>query len=195
MTPEQPDNPIPPDHPVFAPPSRDPQYGRRYARWAIWGCGGLVLALLLLFLGFMLVLLKGPNGKALITETENVAICREHMVEVSGALDRYHKDKGKAPVRLEDLYPTYLADKANLHCPSDPKDEEVSYIYRPKLPWGKGEKIVAFCPYHRLPVPLSGMPESDQPYIVLYIRQDGRVDRMSATKSQIDVLRAQASGS
>lgn len=192
MMPEPPEGERPEDRPapVFAPPGRDMQYGRRYARWAIWGCGGLALALLLLFLGFMLVLLKGPNGKALLTENENLIVCQEHLTAVAGALNRYETDKGRLPARLLDLYPTYLADKKDLRCPSDPVQEEVSYRYRPGMSWGEGDGVVAFCPHHQLPVTLRGLPDKDRPYVVLYIRQDGRVGRMSATPAQIKEMEA-----
>lgn len=187
-----PDEDMPPERPVFAPSGREMHYGRRYTRWALWGCAGLVLALLLLFLGFMLVMLKGPNGEALLTETEHVGICREHLTQVAGALDRYHKDKGRAPANLMELYPTYLADKSNLRCPSDPTQEAVSYVYRPGVPWGKGDDIAVYCPHHKLPVPIRGVSESDQPYILLFIRQDGQVAQVSTTLSQIKALRAPA---
>jgi hypothetical protein len=164
------------------------QYGRRYARWAMWGCAGLLLACALLFVGFLLVTLQRPEGKNLLTASEHVAECREHLIRVAGALDRYHKDKGKAPARLEDLYPTYLANKADLHCPADSRTDATSYVYRPAIPWGKGDDIVVYCPHHPLPMKIRGVAAADLPYILLFIRQDGRVDRKSATISQIRAL-------
>jgi hypothetical protein len=161
--------------------------GRRYARWAFWGCAGLLLAALLLTLGFLLVLMSRPEGKNFLHASEQVAICREHLIKVTGALDRYHKDKGVAPARLEDLYPTYLSDKADLHCPADAGKDTTSYVYRPSIPWGEGGDIVVYCPHHLVPK-IGGLSEEDRPYVLQFIRQNGDVGRQSATISQIEAL-------
>jgi peroxiredoxin len=59
--------------------------------------------------------------------------CTQHLQAISRALTAYRRaHHGALPAHLSDLYPSYLKDKAMLHCPADPT---------PGTPWPADETI------------------------------------------------------
>ncbi|HEY3268002.1 MAG TPA: hypothetical protein VGM37_13835 [Armatimonadota bacterium] len=175
-----------PERPVFGPPDRrDLHMGQRYTRWAIWGCGVVVLVGVLLFAGMLLVMARNPG---LLRDAEHAQACYEHMDEVAGALQRYQKDKGKAPASLDDLYPTYLAKREYLLCPNDPTaSTHTSYLIRPGVAMGTGSAVLAYCPHHPNRFTM-GRPIAGGSNLVPLIRQDGSTDRVPMSDAELKAL-------
>lgn len=179
-----------PEEPVFGPPGgRDLYLSRRYTRWAMWGCFTLVLAGALMFAAFFIMMLKDPK---VWRAAENLARCQARLQEVSGALGRYNEDKGHLPAKLEDLYPTYLADKVNLRCPSDPVNGTASsFVFRTGVPWGDGNAVLVYCPHHPARNLMPGKAGTESGNVVPLIYQNGRVDR---TIAPLDQFRGPSAG-
>lgn len=199
MTPgsEQGPGRIPEELPVFGSarhprPKQEMDMPRRYSRWALWGCFALVLTGLLVGGGFLLVALQRPGFKSWVRFGEEIAVCRENLVEISAALERYQTDKGALPMRLEALYPTYLARSEVLICPAAPPippgetkaGRRTSYVLNTSGAWGKGKGIVVACPYHQVPA-ASDTPADRRLWNVLVIRQNGSVDGITGKLDEI----------
>lgn len=156
----------------FGPPAgRDLHMSRRYTRWALWGCMIVILGLVLMFAGYMVYMFRNPG---VLRTAESLAECQAKLHEVAGALDRYNKDTGHMPASLEELYPTYLPDKANLRCPADKVTASgTSYILRPGVKWGEGTDVVVYCPHHPAPRALQQLAGAKPINMVPVILQDG----------------------
>lgn len=129
--------------------SRELDVPRRLSRWALWGCITLGLAVLLLGMGFALAILNTSSGRERWRWMQDMEACRQNLEELSGALDRAHRDKGKLPPRLEDIYPTYLQFPRSLRCPLyKGNGEGTGYRFDPSAEWGSGERVVVWCPMH-----------------------------------------------
>jgi len=192
---------LPPDRPVFGPPagsrrSHDLNLPRRYSRWALWGCFTLVLSGLLLGAGFLLVTMQQPDFRKVVKSWEARAECHRNLSEVSGALDRYHTDKGRLPARLEELYPTYITEREYLYCPEDPASPYgpgkrpratagSSYMIRPGVSWGNGKETVVLCPHHENPVAGPDGPQEERPQFIPVIREDGSVYAIMGRPSEV----------
>ena len=50
---------------------------------------------------------------------KNVAICKQHLIEIGKAIQAYQKEHDDLPEWLSDLYPNYLSDANLLLCPAD----------------------------------------------------------------------------
>lgn len=144
-------------HPEQKPPSHAPRredlnIPLRLSRWATWGCILFVLVTVFFFLGLFLVMFRSPDGRSSLIWSRNMTLCEQNMREISGALGRHYQDKGELPARLDDLHPTYLQDKGNLHCPTEDTPGKLSgYVYSPKTEWGNGKRVVVYCTHHPLP--------------------------------------------
>jgi hypothetical protein len=139
--------------------------------------------------GYFVVLFRNP---AVWRAAENLARCQARMQVLSGALGRYNEDKGHLPARLDDLYPTYLADKVNLRCPADPDTGKASsFVLRPGVLWTGGDAVVVYCPHHPARNLMPGKTAADAGNVVPVIYQGGRVDREIAS---LDRFPAPAAG-
>lgn len=156
----------------FGPPAgRDLHLPQRYTRWAMWGCLVVVLGLVLMFAGYMVYLFENPS---VMRTAESLAKCQTKLHEVAGALDRYNNDTGHLPSSLDELYPTYLPDKANLRCPADlAPTNHSSYVLRKGLKWGEGTEVVVYCPHHPAPPALQRLAGAKRVNMVPVILQDG----------------------
>jgi D-alanyl-D-alanine carboxypeptidase len=88
------------------------------------------IALALLFCGAAETTLAAPDSPEIV--------CTRHLMTICHALKTYQRGHGELPPHLSDLYPRYLADKADLHCPNDASPGrsgfEANGIADPKLP-------------------------------------------------------------
>jgi hypothetical protein len=57
------------------------------------------------------------EDEAMVPEAH--AICAEQLREIGRALDEYQRHYGEFPPHLSDLYPQYVEDLAQFHCPAD----------------------------------------------------------------------------
>ena len=100
--------------------------------WLVGGltCVGLVIiGAIAIFAGFY-SLFRGPL-KGAIQSGAAAQMCKQHMLQIQQAVDRYHTHTGTYPDALTDLVPTYLPDRSVLHCSMDtnPDPSHVTYEY------------------------------------------------------------------
>ncbi len=113
----------------------------------------LLLALLMIVAlgaGYVVLLRGSPQGKGVIEQARLTGDCAwQHMMPLSEAARRYHRDKGRYPAHIEDVYPTYLVNKAALHCPADRRRPlpSTSYEYTAPDP-AKPEQPILVCTQH-----------------------------------------------
>lgn len=110
----------------------------------------LILALALTYFLYMKIS-KTTVFKDAFSSASLMTKCMPHLAEISGALNRYNQKKGAYPDKLIDLYPTFLEDKANLHCPADPSPaDNVSYTYKKPDKKTLSTDVVVSCDRHKL---------------------------------------------
>jgi len=68
---------------------------------------------------------------------------------LAAALDRYARDTGKYPERLDDVFPDYLDRKSVLRCPADQEtpEGESSFVYDRPQP-GQVDAAILECRHH-----------------------------------------------
>ncbi|GMV37878.1 MAG: hypothetical protein AMXMBFR61_23860 [Fimbriimonadales bacterium] len=110
------------------------------------GCGAILLACIV-FAIFMKPLVE--QGMQL---AYNMTTCTENLQSVSTALQRYRGDHGgQYPRTLEELVPSYLADKSVLKCPADSAvRRDVSYTYTPPAAGTQANSVVVRCDLHNI---------------------------------------------
>lgn len=121
--------------------------------WAIGGITCLTLLIITIALIYFLYVKfsKTPVFKNAYSNATQMSECIPHLGEISGALDRYKQKKGAYPAGLNDLYPDFLEDKSNLHCPSDASPTDtVSYTYERPDSKTQSEDRVVICSRHSL---------------------------------------------
>ena len=92
----------------------------------------------------------------------------DNQQDISGALERYARKKGKYPASLEELYPNFLENRKILHCPADKRPVRiVSYEYTPPAVKAPPSVVVIRCDRH---VIISGRPP-----LVLLLHKDGKI--------------------
>ncbi|HUV04134.1 MAG TPA: hypothetical protein VMX94_03405 [Armatimonadota bacterium] len=88
--------------------------------------------------------------------------------DISGALERYARKKGKYPAGLEELHPNFLENRKILHCPADKRPVRiVSYEYAPPAMNAPPGTVVIRCDRH---VIIRGRPP-----LALMLHKDGRI--------------------
>ena len=121
-----------------------------------WLVGGITcLTLLIITIGLVYFLYvkfsKTPMFRNTFSSATQMAQCMPHLAEASGALTRYKQKKGAYPEKLVDLYPTFLDDKTNLHCPADTSPiDNVSYTYKKPDMKTPSSDIVVSCNRHKI---------------------------------------------
>lgn len=114
-------------------------------------CLTLLIVSIALSYFLYLKLSKTQIFKTNISSVTQMAQCMPHLGEVSGALSRYKQKKGAYPEKLVDLYPTFLEDKTNLHCPADTSPiDNVSYTYKKPDMKTQSSDIVVSCNRHKI---------------------------------------------
>jgi hypothetical protein len=134
-----------------------------------------VLVILVVLLGAMIAVTAHKIPR-FFSKAKSLAVCQMHLQDsnsesdIAGALARYAKWNHKYPDKLTDLYPTFLNSKSLLHCPADPRPENVvSYEYMKPDINAPGDTVVVVCRHHVM------MP--DQPPWVLKLLKNGSVVR------------------
>lgn len=122
---------------------------RRINSRRLWmGVGFLVLLVLVsMAYGSYLIarLLLTGDAPSTVTGYRLAGECmRDHLLPVAHAAERYYRDKGHYPERIEEVYPTYLEKRSALTCPAT---EGEGFTYTPPQELKPNEPIVA-CPHH-----------------------------------------------
>ena len=151
-------------------------------RWAIWSCLLLGILGLVLLLTLGMSLLNTHKGRVMLKWADNVNECQmQRLVELSGALKRYHQDNGALPQRLDQVYPVYMKSPVNLRCPAEPSHAGgTSFHYRPWVEWGNRKAVLVYCTHHPIPPELRKFVANESREFVPVIRGDGSVDRLVA---------------
>lgn len=111
--------------------------------------GGITCLTLLIVITVLSYILYTKFAKTPIVS--QMSGCMQNLSEISGALSRYDQKNNAYPNNLVDLYPTFLENKSNLHCPADSSPADaVSYTY--KKPDKKSSPIVpvVICDRHKI---------------------------------------------
>ena len=131
------------------------------------GIGCLVIIAVLLAISFIPGPQKMLGAAALAAQCQLNLYNPDNNQNISEALDRYVTKNGSYPDKLEDLYPEFLTDKRVLHCPADPRPQNVvSYDYNKPSMDAPDDTIIIKCKRH---VIFKGKPN---PIIVL--RKNGK---------------------
>lgn len=108
------------------PPPPPPRNDSGCWKWGAIGCGSGCLLLVIL------IAVIGYSGRGLWKQAINMGMetaqAQQEMKTLWTHVDRYHKDKGKYPDKLEDLVPNYVASEKNLHLSVHPEGPQFGYI-------------------------------------------------------------------
>lgn len=159
-----------------ATPARARHSGRTMA------CVGCLAAMLLAMLAVMLFFaITARNGtmQRLYETWVNVERCRQNMVELGDALERYHNRNDKYPAKLDDLYPDYLNEDDVLWCPTvKARPQQSNYVYRRPKANAEDSTIAVQCFRH--------VPPGNE-NIVLSLRLNGSIEVDTMPSAPIDL--------
>ncbi len=170
-----------PDFPTI--PPQEPAAPRTRSNCFVVGgitCLVVLIIGILITIWLVVSVSKNPTFKKVFSGAKLVAECQLHLANPSGtqdiydALERYKTRYGQYPAKLADLYPTFLEDKAILHCPADTRPKDVvSYDYYPPTDKSPANAVIVECRRH---VVMEG-----QPPLVLQLTKDGQVLKQNFT--------------
>ncbi|MCE5314701.1 MAG: hypothetical protein ABFD49_02980 [Armatimonadota bacterium] len=133
----------------------------RGCAWLLRGCAVVVG---IAFAGLMALLIYVSR----MHTVQDIAKCRDNMIAIGAALDRYNDVNGKYPEQLVDLKRDYLKKPSVLRCPVDKSAGcDTSYIYHRPKPDSQDDFVVLECNRHRL--------RKDVPLTKLLLHKDGNI--------------------
>jgi hypothetical protein len=158
-----------PTPPTPPPPSTPP--ARRLGCWAIGliTCGSLFL-IFAVFLG-VLAWVGRPYLRQAVRTGVEMGQCKEQLLSLHGALQRYQTRRDEYPKSLDQLHPTFITRRGVFHCPADDDPDGVSYEYSPPASSAAppDESPLVTCRHHQIDV--AGRKAT----YLLRLQRDGKV--------------------
>ncbi len=125
------------------------------------GCVIVLAAALVMLIGSLVWMLRMPTVKTMWK-------CRDNIIAIGAALERYNTVNGKYPAKLSDLKKEYLTDPSVLRCPLDKSEKDAtSYTYNRPGPGSPDDFIVLECHRHKI--------SEDLPQTSLRLLKSGRL--------------------
>ena len=117
--------------------------------WAMFGCGCGMLGMIGIALVFLAIAFEiSMSRQQPKWNREAFAGCELRLRKLSYSLSMYAKEHdGKLPARLEDLYPHYMTDPGQAHCPREGQPGTLEYRYLPSAA-GNPEDPLVLCVNH-----------------------------------------------
>lgn len=138
------------------------------------GCSLLLKSCLVITALVIGLFMAGMIYMIRMTSVRSIATCKENMLEVGAAVQRYKDVNGRRPMDLNTLRKDYLGNASVLRCPLDKTTGDApSYAYNRR---STGAHVMLECDRHRL--------RKDMPVSKLVVRGDGTFDMVSPTLSE-----------
>lgn len=138
------------------------------------GCSILLKSCLVITALVIGLFMAGMIYMIRMTSVRSIATCKEHMLEVAAAVQRYEDVNGHRPSDLNALRKDYLEDLSVLRCPLDKTPGGTpSYAYNPKA---RDAHVMLECDRHRL--------RKDMPVSKLVVDGDGNFTIVSPSLSE-----------